>query len=140
MKEQSILKRILFSCSTGASRLFRQNVGRGWIGRAKKYTKHCTVRINPGDVVIRQARPFHAGFIGMGDLIGWNSVTITPEMVGRLIAIYSSIEVKTKTGRLREDQINWMALVRNAGGIAGVARSPEEAKEMLEGVDINAHT
>lgn len=131
MKEQSILKRILFNCSTGASRLFRQNVGRGWIGMSKKYTKHCTVQINPGDVVIRQARPFHAGFTGMGDLIGWHSVIITPEMVGKLLAIYSSIEVKTKTGRLREDQINWMDLVRAAGGIAGVARSPEEAGDLL---------
>ena len=135
MKEQSIQKRILFACSTGASRLFRQNVGRGWIGRSKKYTKHCTVHVNPGDVVIRQARPFHAGFKGMGDLIGWNSVTITPEMIGRLLAVYSSIEVKTKTGRLREDQINWIDIVRSAGGIAGVARSPEEAKNMLDGYE-----
>jgi len=135
VKEQPILKRILFRCSTGASRLFRQNTGTGWIGKSKKYTRHCTVEIKPGDVVIRRARPFHAGFVGMGDLIGWHTVCITSEMVGKKIAIYTSIEVKAKTGRMRKDQSIWLNLVRDAGGIAGVARSADEAEEMLNGYD-----
>jgi len=131
MKEQPILKRILLKCSTGPSRLFRQNTGMGWIGKFKKYTSHCTVQVGPGDVVIRNARAFHAGFVGMGDLIGWHSVYILPEMVGRKIAVYTSIEVKTKTGRVREDQLTWIGLVRDAGGIGCIARSAEEAEEIL---------
>jgi hypothetical protein len=34
------------------------------------------------------------------DLIGWRSITITPDMVGTTVAIFASIEVKTPTGRV----------------------------------------
>lgn len=131
MIEQSILKRILFACSTGASRLFRQNTGMGWIGKSKKYHARRTVELHPGDVVIRKARPFHAGFVGMSDLIGWHSITVTPEMVGQRLAIYTAVEVKSKTGRPTKDQLRFIDMVRSAGGIAGIARSADEAMRML---------
>lgn len=69
---------------------------------------------------------------GSADLIGWRTVTITPDMVGQRIAVFTSIEVKTPTGRLTPAQHNWQAAVRSAGGIAGVARSVTDALAILK--------
>jgi hypothetical protein len=48
-------------------------------------------------------------------------------MVGQQVAVFTSIEVKSATGRLRPEQRQWLETVQAAGGIAGVARSVEDA-------------
>lgn len=131
MKENPIQKRILLKCGHGLTRLFRMNIGKTWVGLSKYYNRSCMVKINRGDVVIRQARRFISGIKGMSDLIGWHSVVITPEMVGQKIAVYTAIEVKSKTGRPTSEQLIFIDLVRGAGGSAGIARSPEEAEDIL---------
>ena len=68
---------------------------------------------------------------GSADLIGWRSIVVTPDMVGRRLAVFTSIEVKTPTGRVRPDQQAWLGVVRGAGGIAGVARSVTDAELVL---------
>jgi hypothetical protein len=52
-------------------------------------------------------------------------------MVGQQIAIFTSIEVKAATGRMRPEQQQWLQAVAAAGGIAGVARSVGEAMDLL---------
>ena len=80
----------------------------------------------------RTGRPVQFGLArGSADLIGWRTITITPEMVGQRVAIFTSIEVKTTTGHLTPAQQVWMGTVRTAGGIAGVARSVRDAEEIL---------
>ena len=80
----------------------------------------------------RTGRPVQFGLArGSSDLIGWRTVTITPDMVGTRLAVFTSIEVKTPTGRLTPQQHAWLGTVRNAGGIAGVARSVRDAEEIL---------
>ena len=64
---------------------------------------------------------------GSADLIGWRTVTVTPDMVGQRIAVFTSLEIKTLTGRLAPAQRAWMGAVQSAGGIAGVARSVSDA-------------
>jgi len=68
---------------------------------------------------------------GSADLIGWQSVVITPAMVGQRFARFVSIEVKTPTGRLSPEQSTWQAAVQKAGGIAVVARSVDDVKFLL---------
>lgn len=68
---------------------------------------------------------------GSADLIGWRTVTITPDMVGRRLAVFTSIEVKTPTGRVRPDQTAWLGAVQAAGGIAGIARSVPDAFQLV---------
>ena len=68
---------------------------------------------------------------GSSDLIGWTSVEITPEMVGKKVAIFTALEVKTPKGRTTDDQQNFINRVREAGGIAGIARSPEDARNII---------
>ena len=68
---------------------------------------------------------------GSADLIGYRTITITPDMVGQQVAVFLSIEVKNPTGRIRPEQQAWMETVQAAGGIAGVARSVEDALRIV---------
>ena len=80
----------------------------------------------------RTGRPVQFGLArGSADLIGWRIITITPGMVGSQVAVFTSIEVKTPTGRIRPEQHAWMAAVSGAGGIAGIARSVQDANDLL---------
>lgn len=109
--EQSIQQHIRLRCSTGPVRLFRNNTG--------------TLRDQHG-------RPVTFGLAkGSADLIGWRTVTVTPEMVGQQVAVFTSIEVKTPTGRMKPEQKQWLQAVQAAGGIAGIARSVEEALRIV---------
>lgn len=111
MSEQRIQQEIRIACSTGNTRLFRNNTG--------------TLRDQNG-------RPVQFGLCkGSADLIGWKRVTVTPDMVGTTVAVFLSIEVKTPTGRLRPEQQQWLDAVQSAGGIAGVARSVEDALRIV---------
>jgi hypothetical protein len=69
---------------------------------------------------------------GSADLIGWRTLVITPEMVGQRIAVFTSLEIKTPTGRLTPAQRHWQQAVLQAGGIAGVARSVGDALRIIE--------
>ena len=80
----------------------------------------------------RTGRPVQFGLArGSADLIGWRTVTVTPDMVGQHVAVFTSLEIKTTTGRLTPAQHNWLEAVRNAGGIAGVARSVADALRIV---------
>ena len=56
---------------------------------------------------------------------------ITEEMVGEEVAVFVAIEVKDK-GRATPEQRRFISCVKDAGGMAGVARSVTDAKEILE--------
>ena len=131
MSEMNILKRIMLRCSKLAT-LFRQNTGVGWVGDAEKIFRRQQVWVGPGDVVVRKARPLHAGLVkGSSDLIGWTKIKITESMVGRVFAIFTAIEVKDRTDPTPEQE-NFIDQVRGAGGIAGVARSEAAALALLD--------
>ena len=80
----------------------------------------------------RTGRPVQFGLArGSADLIGWRTITITPDMVGRQLAVFTSIEVKTPTGRVRPEQHAWLNTVQQSGGIAGIARSVADASQII---------
>ena len=109
--EQSIQQHIRLRCSRGPVRLHRNNTG--------------TLRDQNG-------RPVQFGLAkGSADLIGWHTITITPDMVGQQVAVFVSLEVKTPTGRVSPEQRQWLQAVQAAGGIAGVVRSVEDAEALL---------
>ena len=68
---------------------------------------------------------------GSADLIGWQSVLITQDMVGQRFARFVSVEVKAPKGRMTPEQETWRAAVLKAGGIAVVARSVEDVRFLL---------
>lgn len=115
--------------------LFRANSGKAWLsgGGAPR-------RLVDGSVVLPAARPVALGLAlangspvaGQADLIGWRTITVTPEMVGRRLAVFLSVECKRdKGGRTSADQAHWLDVVQRAGGIAGVANSPDVAKKII---------
>jgi hypothetical protein len=52
-------------------------------------------------------------------------------MVGKKIGVFVAIEVKSKSGKLSEQQVDFLAFIKNAGGFSGVARSIEDASEIV---------
>lgn len=123
--ETGLVRRILVATSNFGSRLFRQNVGMAWTGDIVERT--------PRRIVLENYRPLHCGLVeGSSDAIGLTPIVITQDMVGSTVAVFTAIEVKTKTGRVSEKQKKFIAFVKQFGGIAGVARSPDEAVQILK--------
>ena len=89
--------------------MFRNNVGMGWVGKAKSLPN--------GDILIHKPRPLHAGLVeGSSDLIGWRSVEITQEMVGCRVAAFVGAEIKSETGREKKAQRIFRERLTAAGG------------------------
>lgn len=107
----------------GRCLLFRANVGSGWTGNdVERTTSPREVMLYPGDVLIRNARPFSTGLpTGFSDLFG-----VTPD--GRFFAP----EVKTPDGRVSEAQEKFGAAILKSGGRAGIVRSVADALALLE--------
>lgn len=113
MKESNIQQDVRLTLSKGGVVTFRNNQGayEDDRGRWVKYG---------------------VGQPGGSDLIGWKATVVTPDMVGKPIAIFAAVEVKTEHGRVTEAQQNFIDQVKKAGGIAGVVRSAEDAELLLK--------
>jgi hypothetical protein len=119
MTEAELLQQIRLALGRKL-RLFRNNVGQAWVGEVHR---------RGHEMYIKNPRVLHAGLCeGSSDLIGWKSITVTPDMVGRRVAVFTAIEAKSKTGRATTDQALFLTVVREAGGIAVLARSVEDAE------------
>ena len=112
MKESAILKRILFACSRGCVRLWRNNIGQ-LQDREQNWIRYGIA--NPGG----------------SDLIGFKTITVTEEMVGTKLAVFVAIEVKSASGTVTKHQQDFVDNVKSRGGIAGIARTVKEAKGVL---------
>jgi hypothetical protein len=95
------------------ARLFRINAGSAWAGEIIKRTADMIILKNP--------RPFHGAPKGWPDLAGWETVTVTPEMVGKKVAIFLGEEVKL-TGGLNKYQKFFKEIIENMGGIFRVLK------------------
>lgn len=132
MGESKIQSNVRLAASKLGVKLFRNNIGKGWIGKSIVIKGNQMVSVVKGDVIIKNARRFHAGlYKGSSDLVGWKTVTITKDMVGHKVALFVSAEVKTAKGRVSRDQDHWLKTVNRAGGIAGVVRSAEDIENLL---------
>ena len=126
MNEATIKRDILRRLGRGPVRVFNNPVGSAWQGIA--------TRLPNGDVLLHNPRRVVYGLCpGSSDLIGWRTVEVTPEMVGRKLAVFVAVEAKTVRGRASEEQQAFLQAVRAAGGIGVVARSPEGAEAMVMG-------
>jgi hypothetical protein len=128
MSEREIQQRILLACGSGTARLWRNNVGTGWAGQATQVTAANAAAIGrtlrPGDGVVRQGRPLHAGLCtGSSDLIGYRQIDGVAQFV--------AIEVKSERGRATPQQVQFLNHIQAAGGCAGIARSVDEAQSLL---------
>jgi hypothetical protein len=121
--EQHLRKSVLTALSGLGARLFRVNTGMAWAGKAE---------VQGHNVFIRDAYPIRMGLVeGGSDLVGWTPVTVTREMVGERVAIFTAIELKVGRTATTEAQDRFLARVRGAGGAATVARSVTDAVELV---------
>lgn len=102
MKESDIMRACMLALSEAGCLIWRNNCGSYTDPRSGSFMR------------------YGIGNPGGADLIG-----ITPD--GRFIAI----ETKTAKGRIRPEQQRFIDAVRAKGGIAGIARSPEDALDLL---------
>jgi hypothetical protein len=114
--ESNIFNEVCIKASTLFGRLFRNNVGSGFALHGGHYIEFGLCK-------------------GSGDGIGWFPVKITPEMVGKTLAVFASIEVKTpaayakKDHNMKSEQRNWMDFVNSQGGFACCVCSEEQLEE-----------
>lgn len=92
---------------------FRANVGQAWTGDAQ--------RLPNGDVLIRNARPFQTGLPkGFSDIFGLTNA-----------GQFAAIECKSSAGRARPEQSLFIGAIQKNGGLAGIARSVEDALRII---------
>ena len=126
--EHATQQAILLAHGSGDTRLWRNNVGTGWAGAATRITagnlNAIAHTLRPGDVVVRNARPLHAGLcVGSSDLIGYRRVGDLAQFV--------ALEVKSERGRPTTEQTRFLDHITSAGGCAAIVRSVADADSVL---------
>lgn len=69
---------------------------------------------------------------GSADMIGWTEIEITLEMVGKKIAVFTSIEIKTKDDKISDKQKKWFRAVKNSGGIAEIYKESKNEEIIIQ--------
>jgi hypothetical protein len=111
MSEQAIQQQIRLELGQGPVRLWRNNTG--------------ALRDERGRLVRYGLCP------GSSDLIGLRQLRIQEQHLGLELGVFCALEIKTGSGRLTPEQRQFLEMVSNRGGFAGVARSVEEARDIL---------
>lgn len=114
MNETTLMQKIRLRATKLGWRLFRNNVGVGWVGQP---CVRCQATL----------RKIRFGLVpGSSDLIGWRMVTMMPEMIGKTFAVFTALEIKLPSGRVTEEQNAFLDAVTAAGGDARVVRFEEQ--------------
>lgn len=121
-KKENNLKNEVERDLTTWQRLWRINSGMAWAGKI----------IERGGNFIKLGNPFpfFGAPKGTPDMIGFDSIVITQEMVGQRVAVFVGSELKaTKGDKLKKDQRNFKNLLVKMGAIHREHRPGGEVKE-----------
>lgn len=138
MSSEGVVQKQIIGALGMLCRLFRLNGGKAWMSNLGPKG---VITLADGSKLIKSPRPVGLGFVmtngdsvpGQSDLGGWTEVTITAEMVGKNIAVFTVIETKrSKGGKASDDQLSFVDQVQRQGGIAGIANSVEAARKIIE--------
>lgn len=112
-QETKTQRLIMLALSDAGCTVWRNETAGAWLGKQ--------IHRDGDQVTLTAARMMTFGLcVGSSDIIG-----IAPD--GRFLAI----EVKTAKGRATKEQLRFIEAVKNAGGIAGIARSAQQALDLL---------
>ena len=114
MSASDLQNEIMLELSRGSTRLWRFNVGSAWGGQI--------VQRSATRLILSPYYPIKLGPTGFSDLAGWSDG-----------CLFTGVEVKWGRDRVRPEQQNFIDLVLANGGRAGVARSLEDARAIVEG-------
>ncbi len=124
MRESDIRNKILIFLSQKLGCcVFTNPMGTGWVGKF--------LRMMPGGQVLLEAGARRTAFglhKGSPDIIGWRSTEITTEHVGKRLAIFVGVEVKSDGGRLEPEQKQFLERLAADGALSGIARNNQEAE------------
>ena len=124
--ETKIQNLILLKLSDEGCTVWRVETAGVWMGKV--------IHRDGNQVTLTNARMMTSGLCkGGSDIIGITPVTITPDMVGKKLGVFTAAEIKTPKGRATKEQLRFIEAVRNAGGIAGIARSVQDALDLISG-------
>jgi hypothetical protein len=122
MNEANLMRRLQVHATQLGARVLRNNVGMAWIGKPQHIRMTTNITLYAGDMVLRKAVPVKFGLgVGSSDLIGWRISD------GKFVAL----EIKTESGDPTQEQLDFIAAIMKAGGIAGIIRSEEDLKKLL---------
>lgn len=114
--EKALLNKALIEVTAQPDTMaWRNNTGMAWQGEQVRIRTGQTITVQPGMVVLKDARPIRFGLPGSGDILG----------LTRGFAF--SLEAKAQGGRLEVSQPKFQAAWERAGGAYSVFRSVEEA-------------
>ena len=127
MLETAVQQRIRLAAAHAGLQLFRNNSGacHDQTGRLIRYGLG-----NDSEQVNRR--------IKSPDLIGWTPIFVTPDMVGKVVAVFTGIECKASDWRPGKDrqreaaQQTFIDLVLAAGGKAGFANDPADVYRIMQ--------
>ena len=130
MIEKDVERTLILHASQCGATVFKNEVGAAWQGEIIK-----SGTIIPQKIILKNCRRVTYGLCtGSSDLIGWTPITITPEMVGKKLAVFTAIEVKLdKQGKYKatKEQKQFINVVRNNGGYAGVADCKKDLEDII---------
>lgn len=95
------------------------------------------VRYGLGNISSKHNRHFKSS-----DLIGITTVTVQPSMVGKVLGVFTAMEVKREGWKFspnmkhEQAQLNFLKWVICHGGLAGFAPSVDSAIEIIESINV----
>jgi hypothetical protein len=123
---QDLMRRIRLKLGEQAlhCRLFQNVRGLFWQGTVKEQGPGWVTLVNP----VRKETGLAPGSL---DLIGWVTITITPDMVGQKIAVFTAGDAKVGRDKLSDLQANFARNVIEAGGRAAELRSEQDVLRLV---------
>ena len=136
MTEARIQREIMLAASAAGMTIWRNNVGKAWQGQRIDLVDSWVSRADgfgfhvERGIILQSHRIVEFGLCpGSSDLIGLRTVEILPEHVGKTIAQFVAVEVKTAKGRTTARQKKFLDFVTRSGGFARVARNIDDLTE-----------
>lgn len=132
-KQESDIEQVIkmFASTLGCT-LMRNNCGAGFLAQEKGAPATNWIRFglnNESDTL--------NDMLKSSDQIGITTITITPEMVGQKIGVFTAVEAKkpgwkrSKTDKHEKAQQSFIDLVLNAGGYAGFASCLDDLVKII---------
>lgn len=98
---------------------------------------HRGFRNNVGLFETKDGRKIKTGLgNGTSDLIGFTSIEVTSDMVGKRIAVFTAIEVKAQKKKGAKNQMAFINFVKKMGGIAGLAWTVEMSRDLTDNIEL----
>ncbi len=127
--ESAVDKETVLAMSKLGARLLRNNVGAFKNPQSGQWTRYGLANESTAMNKVTKS----------SDRIGWTVVEITPEMVGKSVAVFTAVEMKKEgykpSGKAAtahfHAQLNFCNTVSKAGGIASIVDSAEKGVDLI---------